>query len=229
MITRRGLGYFVLFFNLLPYRQELAKRYSDIIQEEFHESQNENEVSSSSPEEGLILTNYLQRRPMSMSTFLQHHRQNGATPGVAADPRSMVHYRNLIQNSNNSVARELDDSDSTAENEEDDSMSSNQPTPTLGYRVISNPSIRLISHGASSPSGPRVIRFRTSEGDSNGTSVRVISYPRSMSQDRTESPTPVTYILRHVPSSSGSGYIPVAVPHRSIPVLHSDEDSDDGL
>lgn len=212
----------------------MAKRYSDIIQEEFNESQSENEVSTSSPEEGLILTNSFQRRPTPMSTFLQQHRlqqslMSGSSPGVASDPRSLINYRNLIQNSSHGIIRQVDDSDSAAENDEDDSTSNRQDVPTLNYRVIANPSIRFISTSANDSSGPRVIRFRTSEGSSNGTSVRVISYPRSMSHERSDSPTPVTYILRHVPSSGGSGYVPIAIPHRPIPDVHSDGDSDDGL
>lgn len=202
----------------------------------------ENEDHETSQELTATNTNQFQQRPASLGEFLRMHAiphailSNGTSPGVASDPRSLVnHHIMMSRNSSNRGVlrqRDRDDSDFTANEDDDSSGSSNQGTPTLSYRVMGNPSIRFISTGNMENNRPRMIQFRPSQADTeNATgrnSVRVISYPRSVSREtRNDSPAPVTYILRHVPNSNGTGYVPVAVQHRNIAV--SDDDSDDGL
>ena len=221
------------------------KRYSEIITAELTLDDNdENEDHETSSQELTATTNQFQQRPASLSEFLRLHAiphtilSNGSSPGVASDPRSLVNHHIMMSRnaSNRGVLRqrERDDSDLTANEDDDSSSSSNQGTPTLSYRVMGNPSIRFISTGGNVENNrPRMIQFRSSsQGDAENApgrnSVRVISYPRSVGRDtRNDSPAPVTYILRHVPNSNGTGYVPIAVQHRNIAV--SDDDSDDGL
>jgi hypothetical protein len=230
-----------------------VKRYSEIITEELTLAENEDtepasseELISSSP------TNRFQQRPASLSEFLRLHGvphtvlSNGTSPGVASDPRSLVnHHMMMSQNSSNrGIIRQRDPPSELTSGGDEDDDSNGQRMSTLNYRVIRNPSIRFIStnNGNTESSNenhrPRVIQFRSSSqgggggggGDSGSNSVRVISYPHSGNRDSrndSSTPTPVTYILRHVPNSHGSGYVPIAVRHRNLPL--SDEDSDDGL
>jgi hypothetical protein len=233
-----------------------VKRYSEIITNELTLAVNEEDLDASTSQELASMNNRFQQRPASLSEFLRVHGvphtvlSNGASPGVASDPRSLVNHHIMMSQhstpSNRGILRQLQHDSDLADQDDEDSSSngSSASNQRISYRVIANPSIRFIptgngsggTGGGGSGEGnrPRMIQFRSSQGDNDSenvtgrNSVRVISYPRSRNHEsRNESSTPVTYILRHVPNSNGSGYVPVAVQHRIIPV--SDEDSDDGL
>jgi hypothetical protein len=214
--------------SALCLRQELVKRYSDLLTEELKERSNDEQQgargahgetggregmdNTTAAEGGLILSNSFQRRPIPMSAFLQQHRLqqleggggNGATavPGLASDPRSLINYRNLMQSSTRGVLRQMD------ANETDDEDSSSARSTFSPWSTMSHPDHDGGSGSGSSGGGggyrvmtnPSIRFYSTS---SNGRQPRIIQL-RSSSQDSHSNSQPTNTVRIITYPRSGS-------------------------